>query len=352
MIERLLEAFFRHKLLIVLPAVVIPLIVTAAMLASPPQYEASAGVWVERATYLTYSSDDLGRYLTPAQNQRNRLVELMQTRSFLATVARKTALNAYVGAPSGDEELARVFAQNFDILAVGDHLLALHFRWADQAGARDVLDAVIVEFKARAAADRYAQGQVAIVLLQSRATDADKTLSDARAALARYVTANPSIGNTIAKSGIESAKIDPQFADLQRTVESAQREADTAQNLLASARLDVSTGAQGDELSFRVTDPTQVTATASRQLKKVLIYPVIALIGGLVLSALLLLLFAASDHSVRSLADLGPETLILGVLPNLRPEGGARIAGPMATRRAIGYTAGATPSRDRARKAS
>ena len=353
MIERLLEAFFRHAILIILPVLVIPLVVTAAVLATPPQYEASAGVWVERATYLTYSTDDLGRYLTPAQNQRNRLVELMQTRSFLAAIARKTSLNAVLNAPNGDELLAQIFARDFDVTAGGDHLLILHFRMVEQIAAAEVLNAVVDEFKSRAAADRYAQGQVAIALLQGRLTDADTALSAARGDLAKYVAANPSVGTIIAKNGIESAKVDPQFAEIQRTVDSSQRDADTARNLLASARLDVSTGVQGDELSFRVTDPTQVSPNASRQLKKVITYPIVALVAGLVVGASLLLLFALSDHSVRSLTDLGPEAVILGVLPHLRPLGVARRPGPGATRRGVGFAAGAAlPLRDSGRKAS
>ena len=341
MIERLLEAFFRHAVLIVLPVILIPLVVTAAVLATPPQYEASAGVWVERATYLTYSTDDLGRYLTPAQNQRSRLIELMQTRSFLGAIARKTPLNATLIASNGDEEVAQVFARDFDVLAVGDHLLVLHFRSVDRTAAGEVLNAVVDEFKTRAAADRYAQAQVAIALLQSRVTDAEAALSAARDELAKYVAANPSIGTIIAKGGIESAKFDPLFAETQRKVDSSQRDADTARNLLATARLDVSTGVQGDELSFRVTDPTRVSLTASRQLKKVVVYPIAALVAGLVMGVSLLLLFALSDHSIRSLTDLGPETVILGVLPHLRPRGAARRAGPAATRRGIGYSAGA-----------
>jgi len=347
MIERVLEAFFRHALLIVLPIVVIPLVVTAAVLTTPAQYEASAGVWVERATYLTYSTDDLGRYLTPAQNQRNRLVELMLTRSFLAAIARKTPLAAVVDTPNGDEMLTQLFARDFDVAAGGDHLLVLHFRMVERKAAAEVLDAVVGEFKTRAAADRFAQGQVAIALLQSRLTDADKALAAARADLAKYVAANPSVGAIIAKGGIESAKVDPQFAEIQRTVESSQRDADTARNLLASARLDVSAGIQGDELSFRVTDPTQVSPTASRQVKKVIVYPILALLAGLFIGAALLLFFTLSDHSVRSLADLGSETPILGVLPHLRPRGVGRRPGPAATRRGIGHGAGAVlPFRD------
>ena len=55
---------------------------------------------------------------------------------------------------------------------------------------------------------------------------------------------------------------------------------------------------------------------------------------------------------MRSIADLGPETMILAVLPHLRPKRAMRRLGPIGTRRGIGYTAGADPLRESGRKVS
>jgi uncharacterized protein involved in exopolysaccharide biosynthesis len=340
MIERLLEAFFRHLVLIVLPLVVIPLDVAAFVLSTPAQYEASAGMWVEQATYLNYSTDDINRYLPPSQNQKNRLVELMQTKSFVADIARNTNLASLAKAPDGDALLKEIFARDFDVSANGDHLLTFRFRAEDRDLAVAVLDSTVAVFKNRAASDRFGQAQVAITFYQSRFTDAENKLASARAALAKYVTDNPSVAATVSRAGIQVASVDPQFADLQRRVDASQRDADAARASLEKAELDVSAGEQGLELGFRIVDPVEPSLSPSRQLKKVLIYPIVAVLAGLMLSAALLLLFALSDHSIRSLADFAPETVILGVLPPLRPKGVRRGAGPNATRRAIGYVAG------------
>jgi uncharacterized protein involved in exopolysaccharide biosynthesis len=343
-IERALEAFFRHALLIVLPVVVIPLDVTAWVFSTPPQYEAQAGVWVERPTYLNFTGDELTRYLPPATVQRNRLMELMRTRSFIAAVVAGTPLQPLVSDQSGAVALDQLFSRDFEVVQTGDHLLILQFRSEQQDVALQILNAVVAEFRKRASDDRKAQAQVAIAFYQTRLTDADSLLSQARSELAKYLAANPSIARTLAQNGIEVARLDPGFADLQRRVDGASRDSDSARSYLQAAQLDYSAGVQTDTLAFRIVDESGVSATPSRQLRKVLAYPIVALLIGFSLSAALLLLLTLSDHSVRSLSDLAPDTVILGIMPTLRPPNAPRGAGGHLTRRAIGFVAGAVPA--------
>src|SRR5688500_14947552 len=102
MIERLLETFFRHKLLLLLPPILIPLIVgQIAVMTTPITYDTWAGVWVDRPTYLTYN-DEWNRYVSPASNQSNRLLELLRTRAFVLDVARRTPFARLLGTQSGE----------------------------------------------------------------------------------------------------------------------------------------------------------------------------------------------------------------------------------------------------------
>ena len=49
MITKFLEAFFRHKLLVLLPPFLIPLIVGPyALVTAPIYYESFAGIWVDK----------------------------------------------------------------------------------------------------------------------------------------------------------------------------------------------------------------------------------------------------------------------------------------------------------------
>jgi uncharacterized protein involved in exopolysaccharide biosynthesis len=339
MIERMLEAFFRHAILIVLPLVLIPMDAAAAALSTPPQYEATAGIWVERATYLTYSQDD-NIYLSPAQNQRNRLAELLRSRTFVAGVASRTALAPLAGSEAGLRQLDQIFTRDFDAATDGDHLLVLRFRAEDRALALVSLRAVIDSFRDRVTSDLAGQGRLATEFYQARLTEAETRLSGARGTLAGVVDSKPGLAATLAKNGIDAARLDPQFAEAQRKVDQAQNDADQARASLERAQLDVSASKQGGDYGFRIADAPVVSANASRQLKKVLVYPAVGIFAAILVSAALLLFFTLSDHSIRSLATFAPDAVILGVMPHLRPKGGGRRAGAAATRRAIAYLAG------------
>ena len=61
MIRKIFEALFRHKFLLLLPPILIPAIVTPiAFLTTPPVYETSVGVWVDRPAYLEYKDGAAG----------------------------------------------------------------------------------------------------------------------------------------------------------------------------------------------------------------------------------------------------------------------------------------------------
>lgn len=353
MIEKVLEAFFRHALLIVLPILVIPLVVVAWVFSTPPQYESQAGVWVERPAYLNYSGEELTRYLPPAKVQLDRLTELMRTRSFTTDVVRETPLAEYLRVPGGEVAIDQLFARDLDLYTNGDHLLVIRFRAEDRELALTLINAIVERFRDRASEDRRAQAQLAISFYQGRVTDAGVALAQSRIELAKYLASNPDVAAALAKNGLEAARLNPGFADLQRRVDAALRTDDASRSALQSAQFDYASSVQGDALGFRVIDPAGVSATPSRQLRKALVYPLLALIAGLAVSAGLLMLFALSDHSVRSLADLAPDSVILGVMPSMKPTSLKRRAGGDVTRRAVGFIAGAAlPLKPSERKAS
>ena len=91
MITKFLEAFFRHKLLVLLPPLLIPLLVGPwALMTAPIYYESFAGVWVDKPTYLNYN-DNFSIYSSASSQQANKLSEQLRTRSFMVEVAKPEA---------------------------------------------------------------------------------------------------------------------------------------------------------------------------------------------------------------------------------------------------------------------
>jgi hypothetical protein len=129
--------------------------------------------------------------------------------------------------------------------------------------------------------------------------------------------------------------------DIQRRIESKQSEVDGLRKSLEQARLDASATLEGQELGFQVIDAPQVPSSGGRDLRKRIILPAGALIGSLALSGLLMVLLSMTDRTVRSVADLAAVARVVGEVPDMRLKRAQRRIGAAATRRAIGFVAGA-----------
>jgi uncharacterized protein involved in exopolysaccharide biosynthesis len=347
---RLLETFFRHKLVLLLPPLLIPLLVTPpALLTAPIIYETYAGIWVDRPTYLSYN-DGWNRYITPAQNQSSRLSELLRTRSFLDEVAKRTSLAPLVGSPRGEERIQEIIGNGLTIYPSGTNLLVLRFHADTSQLAFQLLNAILEAFRDNSANDRINQAALATSFYQSSLEDARAQLQKAQDALRQYLASNPQsvISGTLRAStdspsglALSQQPLDPELAELQRAVDFAQSEVEHQKTALDQASLDASASLQGQELGFQVVDEPQQPTSPVRQLRSRLIFPAAGLVVGLLLSAVLLVLLMAGDRVVRAEADLGPGGRVLGVLPSLKLKRLPRRAGPEATRRGIAFAAGA-----------
>jgi hypothetical protein len=342
-----LEALFRHKLLILLPVFLIPLVVgPIALMSAPVYYESWTGVWIDRPQYLSFSQTGWNAYLSPAQNQANSLNEQLRTRSFMNDVARRTQLAPLVGTLRGEDRIATIFSNGLSIGAAGDHLLVIHFRADTARLAYDLLNATLDAFKENAATERVNQASLAISFYESQLSDSQDQLNKLQGSARQYIAANPRL------SGLSSASqsnpvlpvtsTDSQLADLMGQIQLRQKEIDRIRGVLEQARFDASAGLEGQELGFQIIDPAQLPATPIRPLRRQLVFPLAGFAAGLVLSAVLLVIMLAGDRAVRTESDVPANARILGVMPNLklRFRRLPRSARQDAMRRAIGFAAG------------
>jgi hypothetical protein len=349
-ITRFLDAFFQHKLMILLPPLLIPLIVgPIALLLAPVYYETWAGIWVDRPTYLSYN-DDWNRYLTPAQNQTGRLNELLRTRSFVLEIARRTQLAPLIGTARGEDKIADILGKGLSIVPNGNQLILFRFRAESPQVSFDVANAVIDNFREKAANDRASQAALAISFYESRQQSAQDEYKQARDALRRYIAANPRLttidptrgagATTAARLGLPAAAIDPQLAELLHQLDVAEDDLNSARKSLDQARLDASASLEAQDLGFQIVDAPQMPTTATRERRKMLIYPLAALLVGLGLSGALLVLLVVGDRTAHAEEDL-PSVQVLGSVPHVKTTWiRKKTVGPESARRAVGYVAG------------
>ena len=367
MIARFVETFFRHKLLILLPIFVTPLVVMPfAFLLVRPYYETTAGVWAERPAYVPIT-DETSRYVTPAQFQQARLNELLQTRSFLEDIAKRTSLAPLVDSPQGREQVVVYLQRAIFPLPSGNKLLGIRVRADDPDLAMEIINATLTTFRERAQNDRVSQASSAIAFYEGQLKNATDENSKAQDAVRRYITANPRLGADAAAYAGSSASsnpnaprvqvpasaLDPQLSELSKRLDASEREVERLRGLVEQSRFDASASIDGSDSSLQVVDPPIYPTKAERERRRFLIFPAAAIaIGGLV-SALLLISLTATDRSVRSSADLRNVGRVIGVVPRMGLRKLPRRAGPETTRRAIAFVAGTTmPALPAPRKAS
>jgi len=316
--RKLLEALFSNLVILALPPIVIVSVVTFLLLRQD-QYQADASIWMERAQYL--AQDDLDRYTTPAQRQRDRLTELLHTRSFRADIAARTPLAPLAKSERGQDQLQAMFSTDLEILAVGNNLVTLSFRSADPELCFAVVTAVVEVFRARDNRDRSEQAKVAIAFYDSSLQEAQGEFSASSASLKSYLDANPNLRTTGPQVSI--AATDLRLADLVRLVETDANDVSRAESRLRQARREVAASTAGYEIGFQVLDDPQLPLTPVRPVRKLVLYGTAAFAGGLSLSAALLVALMFMDGTVRGAGDLPSTARVVGAIPPLRPTGSA-----------------------------
>jgi capsular polysaccharide biosynthesis protein len=351
--RKLLEAFFRHKLLVLLPPLIIPAIVSPiAVLSLPPMYETTVSVWIDRPAYLN-TRDGSNAWVSAVQTQSGRLSELLRTRAFLTDVVQRTSLAPLAGSAAGQTRRADIVARDVTIggaasttatAAASEHLLVIRVQGATAQISYELCKAIVDAYQEKTAADQADQASVAVDFYTSRLQDSQQQLTKAGQELRRYaaiVQANSTDSSQPdSSSGLTGAMLDPKLAALQSNLQTAQLDVHNAQAAVNQAQQDALMSEQGQQYGFQVLDAPQLATTATPQIKKIIIYPIAALVVGLGLTGMLLVLLVASDRSVRSEQDLAPGIRVLGTVPMLQLKSIPKKLRSGATRRAIGAPAG------------
>lgn len=358
MIARFLETFFRYKFLIVLPAIITPLIVIPfALLLVKPYYQTTAGLWVERPAYVA-TTEDWNRYVTPAQNQQQRLTELLKTRSFVEDIAKRSGLGPLLATPEGRDDVYEYIGKAITTTPIGNKLLQIQVRADDPDISMAIIESSVAAFRDRNANERMQQASASIAFYEQQAGEAGETLSDSRDNLRRYVAANPRFAaetsaSSTSRSSLSPSVLDPQLNDMLRRVESDENEFERLRGLVEQAKFEASAALEGNDSSLQILDAPIYPTRAQRERRRVLVFPIAGVAIGALVSGLLLVALTAADRSVRSTADLQPIGRVLGVVPRMGLRRLPRQAGPDTTRRAIAFVAGTTmPALPAPRRAS
>jgi uncharacterized protein involved in exopolysaccharide biosynthesis len=344
--EKIIEAVFRYKWLLIVPTVLITAIVTPlTIMTAPALYESHAGIWVDRPTYLAYS-DNWNQWASPAQNQTSRLTELLKTQSFIVDVAKRTSLAPLTSTSRGMERIQLILSQDLVLSPIGTHLVAVYFRAESPQLAYQVLTAIVDAFNDNMANDQVNQSTLATSFYSDQLQQAQDDLKKSSDDLRRYIQSNPSLAGLDPATSTEKlsaiSATDSTLQQLRSQVQTHQDRVAQLRTSLQTSEFQASASVEGQQLGFQIVDAPNLPTSGGRDLKKRIIYPVGAFLGALALSGLIVALLAMSDKSVRSERDLSTGVRVVGEMPYLRLRKIPRKLGQVATRRAIGFVAGAS----------
>ncbi len=329
-VKRVLEQFFGHKLLVVLPVLVIPLAALVVALQSPPIYQATANIWVERAPYVT-SQSNFDQYSQPADVQVKRLNELLQTRTFVNAVVTRSPLPRAAGASEVDLAAS---VGSMEAIAGGSHLMVLRASSSVAVVAFAAVSGLIDAYKAQAATETIAQAQLAQTFYADRLQAAQAQLAKSTGELQGYIAEHPVAAP---RPGVAAAAPDLALAQLSRRVDLDGADVERIRATLEQSQLDGAAAQAGQEIGFQVVDEPLVPTDARRELRKTLFLPALGLVVGIALSGAVLTLLVAADRAIRFPSDLGGRGQVIGFVPAYT----AKRTGSNGLRRSVGFVAGA-----------
>ncbi len=335
MVGRVLEQLFAHKLLILTPVIVIPLVAAIASLQAQPIYESTASIWVERPAYVVL--DDLERFTAPAAVQAKRLKELLKTSAFADDVEQRAPIAR--SPVSGQEQAALEAAvSSIDVTAAGDHLLTLHSSAATPTAAFAALSGLIDAYKIRSAQETITQSALSVSFYTASLGAAQAKLAKSNDDLRTYVADHPKVG---AQTGSAPTTAELELAQLQRQYDLDRSDVERLTATVEQSKQNGVAAQSGAQVGFQVVDQPATPTSARRELKKMLLLPAIGVVAGLALGAAFLTVLTALDRSARRASDLAGIAPVVGALPRFR----GAAAKEEGVRRATGFPAGARRQR-------
>jgi uncharacterized protein involved in exopolysaccharide biosynthesis len=330
---RLLETFFRHRLLLLGPVLLVLVGATGWVFIQPPTYDSSVRVWVERQTLVPDPNSN--PYLTPAQEQAGVLTELISTKYFDAKVGRRSPLADAIRAasahstggirtrllrlvglagPAGqltesqvDDQVYNTILSSTIVVPSGPEIITVTFRAGDPQMAAAVAQAVVNQFMDETLTNQRVQADAATTFYTSQVKQSQADLAVADKAVDDYLLANPSQRSV-------NAIPDARMLQLRRDDDAAHQRQQSVLDKLDQARLNRVALDQSGTAGVRVLDKAE-TPTQASSIKKV----VFEAVGvGLVLAVLILvvgvLLLTWLDSTIRRPQEV--ETIL-----DLRPVG-------------------------------
>ncbi len=289
MSQKVLDVFFRHKFLIILPLVILTLAGAAASLSrQTTEYRASAHVWTQRTPLLSSRLGGQGSsFTTPAAHQARVLNDLLKLDTFRQSVADRVD-----GLEGLSPTLQRgAVREGTAVFASGENVMTIRHRDEDPLLAQSIVGAIIDAYSVTFQSSVMDQAEAAETFYETRLEEASIALDESEQALVSYE------GTLSPTAAIDS---DPELAALQADARLAQREYDEQLGRLENIYLQRDAALEGRDLSFQVMDPPNLPSSPLPTPRTdLLMLPALGMLLGVSASGAVLFALTRLDDSIR-----------------------------------------------------
>lgn len=300
---RLLESYFRHRWLYLLPIVIMTPMAAIFILSATPEYYASGRMFVERQSLLaslTASNTDGAWWLTPAQLTANELNELLATQAFIRSAVQKTDLEAQMaGGPQMMEEAFLEFRYSLSMRPIGEKLLEIGASNEDPRLAQQIVVAAMEAYVQWKINTDYQESIAAQNFFANLITPYQEELQRARDELQSYLEAYPE-----PVRGTRPVDEQMELARLQAQVQSADQKVNDTLRAEEDARLALTKAESVVRQTYQVIDTPQLPERPSGSLRERAMRGVIFPGVGLALSIIAIFLGALLDRTMRFPVDV------------------------------------------------
>ncbi len=311
MSQKVLDVFFRHKFLIILPLVILTLAGAAASWSrQTTEYSSSAHIWTQKTPLLSSSlGGQGGAFTSPAAHQSRVLNDLLRLNSFRLSVAAK------VDGLAGQDPESQVTAVRKDTAVFSSGTNVLTIRHTDEypALAQGIVEAIIETYSETFQSGVIGEADAAQAFYEERLEGARVELDESELALASYQ------GTLQPESVSETTASDPELTALLEDVRRAQRDYDEQLGRLEGIYLQRDAALEGRDLSFQVMDPPNLpSGPVATPKTDLLMLPILGLLLGVSTSGIVLFALIRLDDSIRMPGEarrLGVP--VLAVIPEL-----------------------------------
>ena len=301
-ILRILESYFRHRWLNVLPIVLMLAVGGVYLAYAKPQYASRGTIYVQKQPLVSALSNVQTDFTwqSPAQVTVSQFQDLMQTQAFVRSIIAKTALEqSLTGAPTDLDRAVAVYQKAISVNTVGNNLIEIYGKFEDPATVQQLVATTMDMFVQWKLNTETQDSIVAEKFFNETIQPYQADLDTARNAMRTYLEANPEPVRG-ARPPEETLQVDA----LQTAIDQASTRLNDAMTKAEDARLARSRAESNIRQMYLTIDEPAQPVTPSSGLKDKAMTLAIFVVTGVVLSGLCVIGGALIDRSFRFALDV------------------------------------------------